>query len=198
MKLKRFNELNEDIKHKNINEMIDEVLDKLSLKKKLSMSEKEFMKEASTNTVKDITVPSLSGDFMKDAANPHNVGIMWIGKDNVWKQLKSVEEEEDEKLESEETDDQTWKRKKKRETHKYKEELPGLTKTINEWAIIVKEFTNQRYIYYNKLMELAKDKDSDYKYQYEQKIDYATNGTLESLFNQFGPIITSIKEDDDE
>ena len=96
MKIKRFNQLNEDIKHKNIGETIDEILDNLSKKKRLSESEKEFMEEASNNTIKDVTVPSFSGDFWSDMSNPHNSGTLWIGKDNVWKKLKDVEEEEDE------------------------------------------------------------------------------------------------------
>jgi hypothetical protein len=201
MRLKKFNELNEadqPIKHKDVQEQIDEILDNLSKKKKLSKSEKKFMKEASNGTIGGLTVPNPTGNFWADMGNPHNMGTMWVGKEGIWDRLKTVEEEDDEELESTETSDQTWERKKKRKILKHKEELLGLTETINEWAVIVKDFNKQQTIYYNRLMDLAKDKDFDYKYQYEQKVEYATNGKMESLFNQFGPLITSVKEDDDE
>lgn len=202
MRLKKFNELYEaekqPIKHKDIQEQIDEILDNLSKKKKLSKSEKKFMEEAANFTINDVTIPQMTGNFWADMGNPHNMGTMWIGKDNIWQQLKTVEEEDDEELENKETSDQTFERKKKRKILKHKEELPGLTETINEWAVIVKDFEKYQTIYYNKLMDLAKDKDSDYKYQFRQKVEYATNGTIESLFNQFGPLITSIKESDEE
>lgn len=201
MKLKRFNELNEadqPIKHKDIQEQIDDILDNLSKKKKLSDSEKRFMEDASKSAINNVTIPNPTGNFWADMGNPHNAGILWRGKDDVWKQLKSVEEEEDEELEKKETSDERFDRKRKREILKHKEELPGLTKTINEWAVIVKEFNKQQNIYNDKLMDLVKDKDSNYKYQFRQKVDYATNGTIDSLFNQFGPIITSIKEYDED
>jgi hypothetical protein len=206
MRLKRFNELYEadqPIKRKDIDEMIDEVLDRLSKKKKLSRSEREFMEEASRFTINDVTIPSPTGDFWADMGNPHNIGIMWRGKDDVWKQLKSVEDEEDEELEGKETSDETWERKKKRSILKYADELPGLVEIINDLALKVKKYDESlpkrvANYYNNKLMDLVKDKDFNYKYQFRQKVDYATNGTLHSLFNQFGPLITSIKEYDDD
>ena len=206
MRLKKFHELYEadqPIKRKDIDEMVDEVLDRLSKKKKLSKSEREFMEEASKFTINDVTIPSPTGDFWADMGNPHNIGIMWRGKDDVWKQLKSVEDEEDEELEGKETSDEAWERRKKRGILKYADELPGLVEIINDLALKVKKYDEsvpQRVLnhYNKKLMDLVKDKKSDYRYQFSQKVDYATNGTLYSLFNQFGPLITSIKEYDDE
>jgi len=82
--LKRFNE---NIEEKDLQEAIDDVLDSLSSKGSLSKSEKEFMDEASNGTVRKVTIPKTSGTFWSDMANPHNIGIMWIGKDGVYKRL---------------------------------------------------------------------------------------------------------------
>ncbi len=192
------NFINEDIKHKDINEQIDEILDNLNKKGKLSNSENEFMEAASKDEITEVSIPRSTGSFWGDMSDPHNLGILWKGKDNIWKQLKSLEEERDESLEETETSDQRWERKKNEEILKYAEELPELTDIINEWAIEVKNFSEKQTKYYNKLKKLVDDKDDSYKYKFMQKLDYATNGTLNSLFNQFGPIITSIKNNFEE
>lgn len=96
---------------KSIQEQIDEILDSLSKKGKLSKSEKQFMDASSKGKVVEVSIPKLTGNFFADMANPHNIGIMW-NDGKVWKQLKTVDEEEDDKLAKTETDDQRWERKK--------------------------------------------------------------------------------------
>ena len=192
-KLKRFESFNP----KDINQQIDEILDNLSKKGKLSYSEREFMEAASKGEIVEVSTPKLSGNFWADMSDPHNLGILWKGEDNIWKELKSIEDEKDAELSKTETSDQRWERKKNEEIFKYAEELPELTDIINEWAVEVQNFSKKQTKYYNKLKNLVKDKNPDYKYNFIQKIEYATNGKLESLFNQFGPIIKSIKNNED-
>lgn len=192
-KLKRFESFNP----KDINQQIDEILDNLSKKGKLSRSEKEFMEAASNGEIIEISTPKHSGNFWADMSDPHNLGILWKGENNIWKQLKSLEDEKDEELSKIETSDQRWERKKKEKILKYAEELPGLVDIINEWAIEVEDFQKKKTIYYNKLKSLVKDKDDDYRINFMQRVDYATNGKLDSLFNQFEPIIKSIKNNED-
>ena len=92
--LKKF-ESEQPIQKKDLQETIDEVLDRLSDKGKLSQSEKKFMDEAAKGTIKEISEPKLTGNFLADVSNPHNVGILWLGKDNVWKTLEEFEDKEE-------------------------------------------------------------------------------------------------------
>lgn len=172
--IKKFEQYNE----KSIQEQIDEILDNLSKKGELSGSEKEFMTAASKDLVKAVSLPKLTGNFLTDMANPHNIGIMW-NDGNVWKRLKTVEEEEDERLEKTESSDQKWERQKNREIDQYLKSTPGLEEDLNAYLQLLL-----------KVGQMSNDINKKYRkngdYKFNQKLDYATNGTLDSLINQFG------------
>jgi phosphoglycolate phosphatase-like HAD superfamily hydrolase len=192
-KIKKFNQfINENIQKKNINEIIDEILDSLSKKKKLSVSEKEFMDAASKGEVLDASVPKMTGNFLSDMSNPHNIGTLWVGSDGVWKQIKTIEEEEDE---DEEDSDVLWERKKKRNQEKYLEKLPELKEILIELIKSKIESGKIENKIYSKLKSLGNKLDNDSKYEFNQKIDYCFKG-LDSIQNQFGYILPELKFDD--
>lgn len=198
--IKRFNEfINENIKHKDINEQIDEILDSLSKSGELSKSEKEFMDEASKGTIKDLTMPSPTGNFWADMANPHNLGIMWLGEDGVWKQLKSLEDEEYDKVDKIKDSDKRWEKRKELEQKKYLKLLPNLRNVLLSLAKSLKNNSKKGIsMNANKLEKMKNEiKDFDTRYQFSSKIEYAVK-SLYSLHNQFGYILPELVFDDEE
>lgn len=197
--MKHLKKFNESIKRKDIKEVIDEILDNLSSKKELSNSEKEFMDAASKDEVKDVSVPNPTGNFWADMSNPHNLGTMWIGKDGVWKELKSLEdEEEDEEIDrlekSGKSVNEYWHRKKQESIIK---EFPELKPILLELAKIKIENVKRESIVIKKLNDFeSKIKDFDKKYDISQRLDYAMSD-LYSLKNQFGYVLPELKMDDD-
>jgi hypothetical protein len=195
--MKYLKKFNESIKRKDIKEVIDDILDNLSSKKKLSNSEKEFMVAASKNEIKDVTVPNMTGDFWSDMSNPHNLGIMWIGKDGVWKLLKSIEDEEIDRLEKSGNSDDVFNFKKKKKQESIIEEFPELKPILLELAKIKIENLERERIVMKKLNDFeSKIKDSDKKYDIGQRLDYAKKD-IYSLENQFGYVLPELKMDDD-
>lgn len=195
--MKYLKKFNESIKRKDIKEVIDDILDNLSSKKKLSNSEKEFMVAASKNEIKDVTVPNMTGDFWSDMSNPHNLGIMWIGKDGVWKLLKSIEDEEIDRLEKSGNSDDVFNFKKKKKQESIIEEFPELKPILLELAKIKIENLERERIVMKKLNDFeSKIKDSDKKYDIGQRLDYAKKN-IYSLENQFGYVLPELKMDDD-
>ncbi len=195
--MKHLISFNESIKRKDIKEVIDEILDNLSNKKELSNSEKEFMDAASKDEVRDITIPNMTGNFWSDMSNPHNLGTMWIGKDGVWKLLKSLEDEEFERVEKTGNSDDVFKLKKRRKQEKILSEFPELKPILIELAKVKIENIQKEREVIKKLNNLtSKIKDSDNKYDIKQRIDYAMKD-LDSLENQFGYILPELKMDDD-
>jgi phosphoglycolate phosphatase-like HAD superfamily hydrolase len=194
MRIKKYNQfITENIQKKDISEIVDEILDSLSKKKKLSKSEKEFMDAAAKGEVLDASVPKMTGNFWSDMANPHNIGTLWVGSDGVWKQIKTIEDEEDEE---DEDSDVLWERKKKRSQEKYLEKLPELKEILIELIkskIESKKIENQIS---SKLRSLANKLDNDSKYDFNQKLDYCFKG-LDSIQNQFGYILPELKFNDD-
>lgn len=182
--LKKFNE---DIEHKDIQEQIDEVLENLSKKGELSNSEKQFMDDASKGKVIDVTIPKSSGNFWSDMSNPHNVGIMWNNGES-WNILKTLEKEEDERLQATESSDDTFERRRYTENINYLKSNPGLKEDLEkllEMQKAVSEFAgtiNKKY----------RKNDS---HNFNQKLDYATNGKIDSLINQFGYYNWEISDD---
>jgi hypothetical protein len=174
---------------KDLQETIDEVLDSLNRKGNMSESEKEFMMEASNGTIKKVTLPKSSGNFWGDMSNPHNIGIMWIGKDNVWKILT-------EESESNDDDEDDWHKRKSREIMEYGKKLPEIVPILNE--IAKKQIEDKEYYHSmgNKLKEFSKKLPKSQIYTFEQKVDYAIRN-LDGMMNQFGPLIKSIKIGDD-
>lgn len=190
--------INENIKHKDVNEQIDEILDNLSKKGELSKSEKEFMDEASNQTIKEITVPSPSGNFWADMSNPHNISTLWLGKDGVWKQLKSVEDEEYDKIYNIKDSDERWERKKEIEQKKILKKLPEIKDILLRLAKSHINNSNKGIsMNIKKLEELAnKIEDNDLRYSINRKIDYASK-SIYSLDNQFGYILPELVFDED-
>jgi hypothetical protein len=174
----RIRKFNESIEYRNIDEQIDEILDNLKKKGKLSKSEKEFMIAASTKQVVDVTIPKMTGDFWADMANPHNIGIMW-NNGKIWKQLKSVEEEEDEKLEkSGMSSDDKWEIKRKREAIQYLKDRPGLKQDLEKVLEMNKKL--------NEFIGHIREK---YKNNYNDKIDHVFNSESyleDSIVSAFG------------
>lgn len=195
--MKYLKKFNESIKRKDIKEVIDEILDNLSSKKELSNSEKEFMDAASKDEVIDVTIPNMTGDFWSDMSNPHNLGTMWVGKDGVWKLLKSIEDEEIDKLEKSGNSDDVFKFKKKKKQESIIKEFPELKPILLELAKIKIENLERERIVMKKLNDFeSKIKDSDKKYDISQRLDYAKKD-LYSLENQFGYVLPELKMDDD-
>jgi hypothetical protein len=195
--MKYLKKFNESIKKKDINEVIDEILDNLSSKKLLSKSEKEFMDAASKNEIKDVTVPNMTGDFWIDMSNPHNLGTMWVGKEGVWKLLKSLEDEELERIEKTGNSDDVFNFKKRRKQEEILSEFPELKPILIELAKVKIENLKREREVIKKLDNLtSKITNSDKKYDIKQRIDYAIKN-LYSLENQFGYILPELKMDDD-
>lgn len=194
--MKYLKKFNESIKRKDIKEVIDEILDNLSSKKELSNSEKEFMDDVSKDEVKDVTVPKMTGNFWSDMSNPHNLGTMWIGKDRVWKLLKSIEDEEVDRLEKYGNSDDVFNFKKKKKQESIITEFPELKPLLIELAKIKIENLERERIIMKKLNDFeSKIKDSNKKYDISQRLDYAKKD-LYSLENQFGYVLPELKIDD--
>jgi hypothetical protein len=195
--MKYLKKFNESIKRKDINEVIDDILDNLSSKKELSNSEKEFMDAASKNEIKDVTVPNMTGDFWSDMSNPHNLGTMWIGKDGVWKLLKSIEDEEIDRLKKSGNSDDVFKYEKKKKQESIIKEFPELKPILLELVKIKIENLERERIVIKKLNDFeSKIKDSDKKYDIGQRLYYAKKD-IYSLENQFGYVLPELKMDDD-
>lgn len=178
--LKRFNE---SIQKKDLQETIDEVLDSLNKKSKLSKSEKEFMDEVSKGNVISVTTPKPSGNFWADMANPHNLSTMWQGKDQDWHQLKNLEDEQEEEDEKEEDDNKRWHNRNNRIILNYGEKYPELKSILNDYLKMSIKHQEECAPLVKKLRFLGK---SDYNLG--QKIDYSLK-SMDSLFNQFGPLL---------
>ena len=177
----------EQIKKKDLSELIDEVLDSLSEKGELSKSEKEFMKAASKKEVQAVTIPNPTGNFWADMANPHNIGTMWQDGEGVWNRLIDLEEEEEEKYGDgeDENGDDSFERKRKRNAKKYLDDHPGLREELQEYLEILKA-VSLKAGEIDKKYKKSHNSQSSYDYNFNQHLDYATNGTLDSLINQFG------------
>lgn len=148
---------------------------------------------ASKDGVEDVSIPSFSDNFWMDMSNPHNLGTMWVGKDGVWKIIKSLEDEEIEKLEKKGDSDKIWKLKQRKNQEEIIEELPELRPVLLELAQIYIDEQLKLNNIIKKLNNIkSKIKDSDVKYQISIKLDYAMNG-LESLKNQFGYILPELE-----
>ena len=195
--MKHLKKFNESIKRKDVKDVIDDVLDNLTNKKQLSESEKEFMESASKDEIVDITVPNMTGNFWQDMSNPHNLGTMWIGKDGVWKLLKSLEDEEEERLKKNGNSDDVFNYNKKKKQEKILSEFPELKPILLELAKIKIENLKKETDVIKKLDNItSKIKDDNMKYDIKQRIEYAIQD-LYSLENQFGYILQELKMDDD-
>ena len=155
------------------------------------------MDAASKDEVKDVTIPNMTGNFWSDMSNPHNLGTMWVGKDGVWKLLKSVEDEEIDRLEKSGNSDDVFEFKKKKKQESIIKEFPELKPILLELAKIKIENLERERIVMKKLNDFeSKIKDSDKKYEISQRLDYAKKD-LYSLENQFGYVLPELKMDDD-
>lgn len=194
--MKYLNNFNESMKRKDVKEVVDEILDNLSSKNELSDSEKDFMVTASKDEVKDVTIPNVTGNFWSDMSNPHNLGTMWVGKDGVWKLLKSLEDEELEKAEKTGNSDNVFEFKKKEKQEKILSEFPELKPIFIELAKIKIENVKKEGEIIKKLDNITSNiKDDNKRYDIKQRIEYAIKN-LYSLENQFGYILPELKMDD--
>ena len=162
-----------------IQSQIDEVLDNLNDKGKLSKSEKKFLNDASKGKIVEISKPKKQDQlFWGMMANPHNLGIMW-NNGKSWSILKTIEEEIEDDDNMDDDDKYRLKREVKIKNYyrKYKDLKPDLEE------ILKRELELQRF--FNKIKDKYK-RLSNNDYDFMTRIDYATNGTLESLINQFG------------
>jgi hypothetical protein len=184
--LKKYNESNQEIKTKDIQETIDEILDNLSKKGELSKSEKKFMNDASKDEVINVTVPNPTGNFWADMANPHNIGIMWQNKKGVWKELLTIEDEEEKQLSKIEDSDERYERKRLMDIKSYLKSNPGLKKDLEELLKLEIEVNKKCKEIEKKYKKPSHGNINSRDYNFNQKLDYAINGTLDSLINQFG------------
>jgi len=177
----------EQIKKKDLSELIDEVLDNLSKKGELSKSEKEFMSAASKGNVKGVTIPNMTGNFWADMANPHNIGTLWQDEHSVWNRLIDLEEEEEEKYgdDKDENGDDSYERKRKRTAKKYLNDNPGLRKELQEYFEMLKAVNLKAHEIETKYKK-PYNSNVNGDYNFNQSLDYATNGTLDSLITEFG------------
>ena len=196
--VKRFNEAKQEIKYKDLQETIDEVLDSLSDKGKLSDSEKEFMTAASEDKVQSVTTPQMTGNFWADMSNPHNIGVMWQGEDGIWKQLEelpilksvNMRGKDYKHLKGMSKDDQKYEVNKIKGRKKHLKQNPGLKEDLDKLLkMFVKseqeETTGIGRVAFNMLKKWKKHYGEE-NYNFNQIIDYAFNGTFHSLINQFG------------
>ena len=185
-----------------VEDMINQVLDNLNEKGELSKSERKFMDEATKGTVEQITIPSEpTGNFWADASNPHNIGIMWVGKDGVWEELKDLEteteDESEKKFKKTETEDERYERNRINDIKKLGKKLPELKNIVNEWAIELYNHEQKTKEYSKKMNNISKKLSFDEKYQFSTKYEHSIKN-LYSLFNQFGPLIDSVIEDEED
>lgn len=183
--MKHLKKFNENIERKDLQETIDEILDRLSKKGKLSKSERDFMDEASNGTIKDITKPNPSGKFWSDMANPHNLGIMWMGKNGVFNLLKSVEDEDEDNEWNKyvkDREESEFKRQSKVENEKKKffDDNPELQEDLNKLLDIYNEFEKYQEVIDKKYRSYSKS-----NYKFRTSLDYAFK-SKESLVNCFG------------
>lgn len=183
--MKHLKKFNENIERKDLQETIDEILDRLSKKGKLSKSERDFMDEASNGTIKDITKPNPSGKFWSDMANPHNLGIMWMGKNGVFNLLKSVEDEDEDNEWNKyvkDREESEFKRQSKEESDKKKffDDNPELQEDLNKLLDIYNQLEEYKDILYEKYNSYSKS-----NYKFRTSLDYAFK-SKESLVNCFG------------
>lgn len=188
--MKHIRKFNEVIKNKDLQETIDEILDNLSKKGSLSKSEKKFMDEAAKGTIRNVTTPSDKPSM----GNPHDLGVMWVGKSGIHELLKSLEDEEEEELEKTETSQQRWERHQRNKINKMTELRPGLKEVLNEFALEMIKIEEIKSKYYDKLKSLS-NRDLGDDYNYRQNIDGIEN--IDSLLNRFGYVIDTVKYNDD-
>lgn len=188
MKLKRFNEINESkqpIQKADKQSIVDGVLDNLSKKGELSNSEKEFMIAASNDEIKDITIPKMTGNFWADMSNPHNLGTMWVGKDNVWKRLISLDEEQDENDQDDEYDNDmdSYELRRHQSMEKYFNQNPGLKEDLTDYLEKIQKLMKRGREIYKKY----KKPNNDNNWNFNQALDYATSSiSVDSIVNNFG------------
>ena len=179
--MKHLKKSNEPIKRKDVKDVIDDVLDNLTNKKQLSESEKEFMESASKDEIVDITVPNMTGNFWQDMSNPHNLGTMWIGKDGVWKLLKSLEDEEEERLKKNGNSDDVFNYNKKKKQEKILSEFPELKPILLELAKIKIENLKKETDVIKKLDNItSKIKDDNMKYDIKS-VRYDVHDVVDNL-----------------
>lgn len=198
--MKHIKRFNESIEEKDLQETIDEILDKLSKSGELSKSEKEFMDEASNGTITKVTTPKPSGNFWADMSNPHNSGILWVGKDKVWNQLKSIEDEELDEIDNIEDSDLRWKKQGEYKLNKMSKELPNLKELLNKYALelldIETKYNNIVDKNIKELLKLASNKDKNFRYDFNSILKEPSRvSTLDKLFNRFGSLIDSVEYD---
>lgn len=193
--LKKFNE--QKIEGKDLQETIDEILDSLSKKGKLSESEKEFMEEASNGTVKTVTKPNMTGNFWADAANPHNLGIMWMGKNGVFQLLKSVEDEDKDSdwnkyVKNKKDSEFNRKLQEEKKKKKFFEDNPELESDLNKLLDMYKQLNEYTSSLSKKYKNYSKN-----NYNFSIALDYALSKE-ESLINLFGYYKDGDSDSDDQ
>jgi hypothetical protein len=182
--IKKFNEFSvnekQEIKKKNIQETIDEILDNLSAKGELSESEKEFMEKASKDEIIDVSIPNLTGNFWSDMSNPHNLGTLYLTKEGIWKELKSLEDEDYEKIDKIEDSDERWNTERK---YKAKKAYDNLTDNGKKYLdlLITKEIQYNKEItdLYNKI----KKENPKFEFSYNHE-----GGLLISIGERYGDV----------
>jgi hypothetical protein len=179
--MKNWDKFFEDYQYDNVDlqSQIDEILDNLNNKGELSKSEKKFLKDVSNGKVIEISKPKKQKgqSFWAMMSNPHNLGIMW--NNGTWNILNTLEEEidNDDSLDS----DEKYELKRKNEIKNYFKKYKDLKSELEELLkreLKIQEFSKKIREKYRKL--------SNNDYNFMTKIDYATNGLIESLINQFG------------
>jgi len=181
-----------------VEDMINQVLDNLNEKGELSKSERKFMDEATKGTVEQITIPSEPTDnFLADASNPHNIGIMWVGKDGVWEELKDLETETEDELEKTESEDEKFERVRVKNINDLGKKIPELKNVVNEWAIELYNHKQKMIEYSKKMKKISNHLPSNERYKFSTKYEHSIKN-LYSLFNQFGPLIDSVIENEDD
>lgn len=181
------------IKTKEVSEIIDEILDRLKKTKKLSKSEKKFLKAHSNDGVVSATVPNLTGNFFADMANPHNIGTMWLDRKGQWNILKTYNEETIDNLEKNEDSDAVWEFKNKISQEEYIEKFPELKQLLDEYVEILIKNQNSLKDIHSKI-EIFKREKCSKEHNLKDKLYYCDN--LSSIENQFGHVLPQLKFDD--
>lgn len=198
MKIKKFNEAKNEI-----TDLVDEVLDSLSKKGKLSSSEKAFMDAYSKGNVKAVRRPPKNpkGGFWAVMSDPANVGILWQNEDGVWNLLEEDEDgykratSKNELLSSLDKDvkkyicktcdldDMKFEARRIMRVKSMFEQNPELKKDLIEYLEELKRIDEIRSDI-KKKYERKYNTDEDY--EYNQILDRALNGTIDGLMQSFG------------